>query len=807
MNRIERVHTFLKIFALLGLFLLVPRLQAAQSQPTTTCEDWAAVSKWTGTITITGSGQSTDQFGNVYKLQEAATIQFTTTSGPGNCGGVNSGWGWEAQNSDVKYSVDVQDEEDTTCHDKNDFSQTHPEKVIYSLAQGTFSTRSAGMGIDFGDPSSPKFFASVFQNVDGVKISYQPDPACGSSASAISTEPWGPALGNSGIIPKNVLPPTVSTLQGSTTYQGFDAIFGNGTSTWTVSWNIIPTVDLDVVLTIPDYATWRPSGGRTEKDFGGGLIVQVEIYIKSTNKPTSLVLPDKFSFSLAQVSHEPGVALNWPAKSALASPSPPDLSFDESVNRAIYSQIIISPDGTTADIPLVPSDLISGAVLLLGSHDWGGWATLNVNVRVAGQVIKGHFLGDPTTDILIPKRQAGSFIADNWKTLQNISLTTPDNDDSENAPVGDGNKGDGLTLYEEYRGFYLGCARNSSAVQPEGTPGATCKHVEGDPNTKDLFVASELSAQQELGIKKFKTETKLNVHYKGLSLKEIGTDHLINFNFGVGPHLQNDETAGQHALYVHWNNKESTSKAVGGPGVPRKITEIYLGRGSELLTSTNPSSNQGSNYYTATVAHELSHGVDVWHHGEYDRDSVKWYADQQGQVWETKVDQQGTFIVGTAVAIQVFTELQDPRTAIPTGLFALGLLEDCPEMNDTCPPKTGGIGVNVANHVCSGIVKLGGQHSGDQDCYMRYDNAEAYIPSGYPNVRYYPVDEITGLHLTDKTTGTFVNDPSHPTGLGPLSRYGDANAAAKRGNCKSQIDVNDLTDPPRRDGPSACSAN
>ena len=104
-------------------------------------------------------------------------------------------------------------------------------------------------------------------------------------------------------------------------------------------------------------------------------------------------------------------------------------------------------------------------------------------------------------------------------------------------------------------------------------------------------------------------------------------------------------------------------------------------------------------------------------------------------------------------------------------------------------------------------MKLHGQFSGDRECYMRYDAAEAYIPNGFSNVRYFRVEEITGQHLTDTVTGTEVNDANHSTGLGPLSRYGDADTAHQRGNCLSQVNVNDLTDPPARDVPSSCTAN
>jgi hypothetical protein len=809
MNRIDPTHATLQLLALAGALFLLPQFACAQtSQGALTCEDWAAVDKWTGTIHISGSGVSTDQFGNTYKIQESAAIQFSTTTGPGNCGGTNFGWSWDAQNSNITYSVNVQNEEDLTCRDASNHS--HPSKATFSLSGGTSSVTSGQLDLDYSDPANPKYFMGILQEVNGIRANYTPDPACGPSTTAtLGLEPWGPALSNSTMVPKTLLPATLSTLQGSATYQAVNAFFGAGTSTWTVNWTFTPSVDLDVVLSIQDYATWRPRGGRRESDFADGLIIQGQLYTKSTNQPTSKVLADKWSFNLKQVSHEPGVALNWPPASAVANPAPADLTFDEPVNRIPYPNIQISSDGSLAEIPLDPNALVTGIVLLLGSNDWGGWATLNVNVTIAGQVIKAHFLNDPnTTDILIPKRQANSFIADSWKTAHGIPLSTPDDDDLESNPTGDGEAGDGLSLYEEYRGFYMGCARSGAYPQPEGTLGATCKHVEGDPTKKDLFIASELNAEDNLGIEKFAKESKLNVHYKGLSVQEIGADRLINFNFGAGAHLSaSNLTNGQHALHILWDAARNTSSADGGPGIPRKIKGIFLAAGDRLLATTTPGSAGADNYYTATVAHELSHGVNVWHHGEGDAGGVYWYADASGQIWETtSTNALHNPVGGTGQAIQVFSEDQDPRTAKPMGAFSLGLLTDCAAMNDTCPPKLSGLNVNVANRVCGSAVRLGSQHSGDVACYMRYDNAEAYIPSGFPNVRYYPVDEITGQHLTDTPTGTGVNDPSHPTGLGPLSRYGDADVSHNRGNCLSQMDVNDLTDPPARNAPSSCSA-
>ncbi len=348
----------------------------------------------------------------------------------------------------------------------------------------------------------------------------------------------------------------------------------------------------------------------------------------------------------------------------------------------IFPFIQVSADGTQVKVP-PNSATDSDITLFISSHDWGAFATLNAVVQVAGQTVLGHLDGDTATDMLLPKRQQGSMIADNWKAAHGIPLSTPDTDDSEDEPAGDGNAGDGFSLYEEYRGFYMGCARFPQAPQPEGTPGAICKHVEGDPAKKDLFVVSDLSAEQNLGVEKFKQESKLNVHYEGLSLAEMGTDRLMNFNFGQGAHLQNANTTGQHGLYIHWMSGVGSSRAVsteGHPTIPRETSQIYVAEGDSNLVDvgSNPGANSGDNYFTATVAHELTHAVGVWHHGEFDKGAVYWYADRTGNVFETtSVNGFGEPVVGTGTLIKVFEEDQNPVSGTTRNTWSLGLLQDC----------------------------------------------------------------------------------------------------------------------------------
>jgi hypothetical protein len=458
--------------------------------------------------------------------------------------------------------------------DKNNNPQ--PYKITYSVDRGTFSQGDVQIGLNFTESARPSYYINLNENlqlVDGLTTEYMPDPACGPEK-----QRYRPALGTRSFRKSgkhraiNVAGFGITTLQGSATFQAFDFTWQTDCSP-ECGLNITPTVDLDAVKTIQDYDTWRPTAGRNEKDFGGGLIIEAQMYTKSTNKPTDAVLPDKWSFKLAQVSHEPGVALNWPAKANLAFPSPADLTFDDPVNHITYANTNISPDGTTMDIPLDPR-IWSRVVVILDSRDWGAWATLNLNVTVAGQVIKAHFLNDTTTDILLPKRHNGSLIADSWRNAHSIPLDSPDLDDSENDPAGDGNAGDGLTLYEEYRGFYMGCARSQGYPQPRARL-ARSASMWKETQQRRICLWPASSAEETLGIKKFKEETKLNVHYKGLSKDEIGEDHRINFNLARAA-LQNGLPRGNTLCTCAGTRTRGTSTAR-GPGVPRKI-DTYSSR-------------------------------------------------------------------------------------------------------------------------------------------------------------------------------------------------------------------------------------
>lgn len=91
-----------------------------------------------------------------------------------------------------------------------------------------------------------------------------------------------------------------------------------------------------------------------------------------------------------------------------------------------------------------------------------------------------------------------------------------------------------------------------------------------------------------------------------------------------------------------------------------------------------------------------------------------------------------------------------------------------------------------------------GEHSGDEDCYMRYVAANAYTRARNPE-RFrvlVPDGEFKGGTLCKSPLGTGVNLSTRI----PWPRYGDASkhasdAPAQRGNCRSQVNIRDSSVP------------
>ena len=767
-NRSKSNLAWPKLLFLALMLPLAPNLCISQVLPlppptTDPCSRFIPVAEWKGTISIAGSGSGPLGDGGTYRYDE------TFTAAPDMSGDAN----WSGP---VNATIHIDD------------SESHPDGTFVKITDDeTVALGVSGLGAILQLDGGCANYTLSFDISGHITTTDQN----GQSTGVVGVLSFAPFDGNPAPLPASGL---VLTRSGAATAVSLLGVPGTFTATWTLN----PRLDIDVQVRIPNYSTWRPTAGIDELETGldaltgrfNLLEIQAQLVRKTTQKPLSIDIgPDQWTFSLVKVSHEPGVAMNWPAKSKAGIQA--DMTFDKlecskpgscqpiesNQNYTIIPTDPNFPNGAT--VASLPFPYALGSVFIfLSPHDWGGWATLNVTATIAGQKILGHLQLDPPaatdltyTDIRLPQRQPGLLVADRWKTDHGLSLSTPDSDDSEFQPTGDGQGGDGLTLYQEYRGFYIGCAHASPVVFPEGIPG--CQHAEGDPQTKDLFVVDVTGGDFYEGIATFQKASGVTVHWFQMTLDDIGVADPANqsayrsvtFNHLQAPHQALD----QHAIVIRWKTaaeetrtpgQSSSELAMGGksvPGLPKDIDHIQITTLSDLTPEQ----------IRRIVAHEMGHSTNVYHHGDIDKKMVTWKLASPGNVTEN----------GTPIFVK--SEGDDPSVPTTTAILFNNVGDSFP--------------VYVGNNVCGGVATLQGQHSGDVFSFMRYATATAYIPSGFPQVRFYTGHrETLGFSLPDSPIGTEVNDPNRAAEFPnhrPGPRYG--NAYSGRGNDASQLDVND----------------
>jgi hypothetical protein len=533
---------------------------------------------------------------------------------------------------------------------------------------------------------------------------------------------WSPVLSTL----MQTLPATGFSLTGSTTVkmnspiQPMSLIFGGDSAVIDVkiTWDIEPGLDVPpevVVQKTSALQNWRPTAGAGG---GSGQSVDLVAKLQATGGGSTNAIAAQFTWELTKSSKEPGYAMNAPIAN-------PGKDFDLKLEGS--DLILTDPNAQKGETK--PGEQTQSTVTVT-PYDWGAFGTIKVTALMSdGSTLVGHLEGDTAQqDIRLPLRSAQSLIADVWKQNHGVSGMA-DINDNESDPPGDGHPGDGLSLYEEYRGFII-----------DG------QHVEGNPNKKDYFILNHAGAFYQGGIRLFQSLSGLEVH-GNLRDSEVASDRVMNRNHNEGAHIVD-----QHAIIVMpFAATAGYFDTVGGPGTPAMISQI---RAPRIL----PGVNDDITYNQSSLAHELFHACNVFHHG----DASYYYA------WLTRTPADKMLFSSTndggGVTATVLTEQQTPANF----MFSVG--------------KPTHITIGVAND----------PHTGDDNCVMRYDDANAHYAKGIPNGVYYTPGEHAGFGLCTSGAGTGINDPNWD----PQPRYGDA--ASGRGNCRSQILVNDAVPAPRR---------
>lgn len=385
----------------------------------------------------------------------------------------------------------------------------------------------------------------------------------------------------------------------------------------------------------------------------------------------------------------------------------------------------------------------------MGSLDGAAIGVLTATAELEdGRPIRGVIKGSGNSERLaIPDRDDGSDIAKGWKKDHGVS-SLRDSDDEEDQPMGDGKKGDGLTLWEEYRGFVQGEMWRDDC----------------DPRKKDLFIENLIGDKVKAGIDLFGKTTGIVIHDKLIPNDERRSDRVINFNARSDRHVTD-----QHCLVLRANRDlgETTlgriedasffDVVLGRLGPPKNVdwvnvSSVLLGKAKQYPNSNYPKK------LMSTIAHELSHAVGIYHHGQGDL----------GVEWAVKEVNGKPQIFEDGRLIQVFSE---GMARLPiTGVY---LFSDYPNGDKKY-------------QITLGMPQ--GQNSGYEDCWMRYKTASSYPYRDQPeDVRIWIPDSDTkaAMTLCNSRDGVDFNSSAHK----PHSRFGSS--AQGSGDCIHQFVVSD----------------
>lgn len=367
-----------------------------------------------------------------------------------------------------------------------------------------------------------------------------------------------------------------------------------------VSGAIRVTVDLDpaqyvCLITPPEnYRSWIPEGGKDEEQVGNTLQFKGEIRcVRGDPAPDRQIWVEVRVYSSTQ----PGVCVNFPAKGKKTA--------DLVIQREGTSETLElkSKDGTGQD------DAWSTAT---GNFKVGQRFTVKVGSRDLGAFGDIHFNSDITVRIEgfrdpssldLPFDQNHNHIADEWE--QGASGLADAGADEDNRPEGNGVNGDGLSVYEEYRGFMC-----------------RGEHTRTAPFVKDLFIYDP----QNIGYGML-GQSGISIHLvsKGEFCEEEGAENkrVINCNRAYATLGQ------QHLLFLRKAPVPDGYMGIawghGDIGPPKQTRVVVI--------DSRKCKKAGPGWQELVVSHELAHGCNVRHHGQVDYNAYDVRARHEGS-WD-----------------------------------------------------------------------------------------------------------------------------------------------------------------------------
>jgi len=329
----------------------------------------------------------------------------------------------------------------------------------------------------------------------------------------------------------------------------------------------VPIIDLVLQKTDP---LWEP------RDDDSGTPVEVRVRSRS-----SASQPIPIRIRLSEVSRERGECLN-----GRRSDKTLDLWIDGSENSGQFEAPEMKKDGWLIET----SKAVTEATLKVRSWDFGPWAKVQAQGKFGSHWITLEVEDSDKAYTTIPLDEEGgeNHIWDHWETSHDLPPGSDPLLDSDDEPLS-AIPGDGLALFEEYRGLLV-----------DG------EHTRLIPKVKDLFIHFADGS----GLDRFRDDIQ---EATGLRVHAIRQDEFINPGVRiVNPNRGSYSVTDQHGLYVaSWfPDGDVMDDGTAGqveckgetPGRPKDCDMALI-----------------ASHDADTVVHEVLHSIDVVHHGNLER--------------------------------------------------------------------------------------------------------------------------------------------------------------------------------------------
>jgi hypothetical protein len=284
--------------------------------------------------------------------------------------------------------------------------------------------------------------------------------------------------------------------------------------------------------------------------------------------------PMDWRFELSDVTTERGECLNSENRDRQ-----PDLYFDDDINVALG---LTSAQKTGDAWRIETTEPLERVTLWVASRDYGAWGNLRAWIKMGNEWQPVAVEGSELDYITIPLDEAGgeNFVADAWERSEGIALGQDCRiDDDEKGPKNI-HRGDGLSLYEEYRGVLV-----------KGD------HFRTHPTIKDLFI----HIQPGSGLDGF---GNYFLNAAGTAVHELSENELLGpgDTQEVNRNSSTDKRWGQgHRQHGKKIVLGETYMSVGSPACGKAAVP------GKLITITCKDKE--------TFVHELMHSLSVSHHG------------------------------------------------------------------------------------------------------------------------------------------------------------------------------------------------